>query len=274
MYAAVPFYQKTKAAGMKPIVGVALDVSLAAENPIQNVTVPLVLLATDSSGYSNLCQLTTLRHLGALRPTQETFAEQAGSPATIHGLAAHSDGVIALYPSASRFRAESAKRNFHISARLKDIFSDRLYLEVQHLSSGDGRTVREAERLGRDLGIPRVATNNVHFLKPEEHLHHRAVNAIRTNSLLTTVVSPEITSAEAWFKPVAAMQKLFPDHPELLHNSLEIADHCNLQLQLGKLIFPQFPVPQGDSPFSYLWKLSFAGAQNATARCAPMCSPG
>ncbi len=261
MYAAVPFYQKTKAAGMKPIVGVALDVSLAAENPIQNVTVPLVLLATDSSGYSNLCQLTTLRHLGALRPTQETFAEQAGSPVTIDGLAAHSDGVIALYPSALSFRAESAKRNFHISARLKDIFSDRLYLEVQHLSSGDGRTVREAERLGRDLGIPRVATNNVHFLKPEEHLHHRAVNAIRTNSLLTTVVSPEITSAEAWFKPVAAMQKLFPDHPEWMHNSLEIADHCNLQLQLGKLIFPQFPVPQGESPFSYLWKLSFAGAQ-------------
>ncbi len=261
MYAAVPFYQKAKAAGMKPIVGVTLDVAVAAENPIQNVTVPLVLLATDSSGYSNLCQLTTLRHLGELRATQETFAQDAGRPVTIDELAAHSDGVIALYPSALSFRAQSAKRNSNISARLKDIFTDRLYLEVQHLSSGDGRTLREAERLGRDLSIRLVATNNVHFLKPEEHFYHRAVNAIRTNSLLTTVVSPEITTADAWFKPVAAMQKLFPDHPELLHNSLEIADYCNLQLQLGKLIFPQFPVPQGDSPFSYLWKLSFAGAQ-------------
>src|SRR6202008_1504367 len=81
--------------------------------------------------------------------------------------------------------------------RLKEIFEDRLYIEVQHLSAGDGRVLREAQRLGRELGIPLVATNNVHFLKPEEHLHHRAVNAVRTNSLLTTVTAPEITTSEA-----------------------------------------------------------------------------
>lgn len=143
MYAAVPFYQKAKAAGIKPIVGVTLDVAFAAENPTQNMTVPLVLLATDSSGYSNLCRLTTLRHLGELRPTQETFAQDTGRPVTIDELAAHSDGVIALYPSALSFRAQLAKRDAHISARLKNIFTNRLYLEVQHLSSGDGRTLRE-----------------------------------------------------------------------------------------------------------------------------------
>ena len=57
------------------------------------------------------------------------------------------------------------------------------------------------------------------------------------------------------------MQRLFPDHPELLRATLEIAERCNLELELGKLIFPEFPVPQGESPFSYLWKLSFEGAQ-------------
>ncbi len=262
MYAAVPFYQKAKAAGVKPIVGVALDIALAAEIPRQSVqTVPLVLLAADSSGYSNLCQLTTIRHLGELRPNQKTFAQEAGRPVTIDELAAHSDGVIALYPAFLSFRAESAQRNLNISAPLKDIFTDRLYLEVQHVSPGDGRTLREAERLGRELSIPLVATSNVHFLKPEEHLHPRAVNAIRTTSLLTTVVSPEITTSEAWFKPGAAMQKLFPDHAELLRNTLQIADRCDLELQLGKLIFPHFPVPEGESPFSHLWKLSFEGAQ-------------
>ena len=145
--------------------------------------------------------------------------------------------------------------------QLKDIFTNRLYIEVQHLSAGDGRTLREAQRLGEQLNIPLVATNNVHFLKPEEHLHHRAVNAIRTGGLLTTVVPPEITTAEAWFKPAAEMQRLFPDHPELLRATLEIAERCNLKLELGKLIFPEFPVPKGESPFSYLWKLSFEGAQ-------------
>ena len=111
------------------------------------------------------------------------------------------------------------------------------------------------------MNIPLVATNNVHFLKPEEHLHHRAVNAIRTGSLLTTVAPPEITTGEAWFKPAAEMQRLFPDHPQLLRATLEIAERCNLQLELGKTIFPEFPVPPDESPFSYLWKLSFEGAR-------------
>ncbi|MGB7847605.1 MAG: DNA polymerase III subunit alpha, partial [Candidatus Acidiferrum sp.] len=146
-------------------------------------------------------------------------------------------------------------------APTKGIFDDRLYIEVQHLSPGDGRTLREAERLGREMNIPLVATNNVHFLKPEEYLHHRAVNAIRTGNLLTTVAPQEITTGEAWFKPAAEMQRLFPDHPELLRNTLEIVDRCNLKLELGKLILPEFPVPEGETPSSFLEKLCFEGAR-------------
>jgi DNA polymerase III subunit alpha len=185
--------------------------------------------------------------------------------------------VIALCPASLSFRAESAKRGILLSspqnpnplARLKGIFGDRLYIEVQHLSPGDGRTLREAERLAREMNIPLVATNNVHFLEPKEYLHHRAVNAIRTGSLLTTVASPEITAGEAWFKPAAEMQKLFPDHPELLRNTLEIADRCNLQLELDKLILPEFPVPEGETPSSYLEKLCFEGATKRYPRPRP-----
>jgi len=78
--------------------------------------------------------------------------------------------------------------------------------------------------------------------------------------LLTTVAAPEITTGEAWFKPVTEMQKLFPDHPEWLQATMEIADRCHLQLELGKLIFPEFTVPEGETPDSYLDKLSFDGA--------------
>jgi DNA polymerase III subunit alpha len=278
MYAGVPFYKKAKTAGLKPILGVVLDVECPISTGAKqkwntenrnSSSVPIVLLATDAEGYSNICRLTTLRHLGALRLGQETFAENEGRPVTLEELAAHNAGVIALYPFFLSFRAESAKRgislspthNTHTVVRLKEIFTDRLYIEVHHLSPGDRRMLREAERLGREFNISLVATNNVHFLKPEEHLHHRAVNAVRTNSLLTTVAPPEITTSEAWFKPVEEMQKCFPDHPELLRNTLEIADRCDLQLELNKLILPEFSVPQGESAFSYLWKLSFEGAQ-------------
>jgi DNA polymerase-3 subunit alpha len=327
MYAAVPFYQAARAAGVKPIVGVVLEVGFPQANSVASIprlragkngrlsapfgsaqgrrddnaaNVLMVLLAADAEGYSNLCQLTTLRHLGVLRPGQETFAEEAGRAVTVEELAAHGAGVIALWPAGEIFRGgvvqegraspaptkeEPQVENRHLGhlgkntkapaseggpytgittshlRQLKEFFCDRLYIEVQHLSAGDGRVLREAQRLGRELGIPLVATNNVHFLKPEEHLHHRAVNAIRTGGLLTTVAAPEITTAEAWFKPEAEMQRLFPDHPELLRATLEIADRCNLELELGKTIFPEFPVPEGESAFSYLWKLSFEGAQ-------------
>jgi DNA polymerase III subunit alpha len=324
MYAAVPFYQAARAAGVKPIVGVTLEAEFPQANseaaiprlrvgksgrlsaPFgsaqgkrddSSASVPMVLLAADATGYSNLCQLTTLRHLGVLRPGQETFAEDVGRPITLEELAAHSAGVIALWSAAAILRGGVAQagraspasteeepqvQHRHLGhpgytdsdhatshqspitshlKRLKELFGDRLYIEVQHLSAGDGRVLREAQRLGRELGVPLVATNNVHFLKPEEHLHHRAVNAIRTGGLLTTVAAPEITTGEAWFKPAAEMQRLFPDHPELLRATLEIAKRCNLELELGKLILPEFPVPQGESGFSYLWKLSFEGAQ-------------
>jgi len=327
MYAAVAFYQAARAAKVKSIVGMTLDVELpqtsgeaaipqlrtgkngklsatdnrSGKTPLATRHSPLattVFLATDAEGYSNLCQLTTLRHLGVVRPGQETFAEDAGRPVTLEELAAHSAGVIALWPAAEVLRGEFAQaggikaantkapvslplsgqaeggryidsglptsHQSPITSHLqqwKEIYGDRLYIEVQHLSPGDGRMLREAQRLGRELGIPLVATNSVHFLKPEEHLHHRAVNAIRTGGLLTTVTSPEITTSEAWFKPAAEMQRLFPDHPELLRATLEIADRCNLELELGKTIFPEFPVPEGESAFSYLWKLSFEGAQ-------------
>src|SRR5271167_690456 len=110
MYAAVPFYQAARAAGINPIVGVALEVeteergreipplradkshrpSARDDSMGKAPLATFVLLAADEAGYANLCQLTTLRHLGALRLGQETFAEDDGRPVTLEELATHS----------------------------------------------------------------------------------------------------------------------------------------------------------------------------------------
>ena len=309
LYAAVSFYQAAKKAGINPIVGVVLDVEFyVSSEPFRNCKTktrhstsgPLTLLAADMEGYSNLCQLVTLRHLGTTKLSQNIRSpETDGRPVTLQELAEHNRGVIALAPAnhlqlisfaslsmtnekkraggASPAPTKTTQGDDHCQeqgisstnhespvathfSQLKEIFGARLYIEVQHLSPGDGQTLREAERLGHELGVRLVATNNVHFLQPEEHLHHRTVNAIRTGGLLTTVAPPEITTGKAWFKPAAEMQKLFPDHPELLQATLEIAERGNLQLELGKLIFPEFTVPEGDTPDSHLQKLSLTGA--------------
>ena len=267
LYSAVQFYQAARDKGIKPIIGVTLDANVGDEKEERHIA--LVLLAMDKTGYSNLCRLVTLRHLGTTK-LADNSRDTEDRPVTLQELAQHNAGVIALCPLAFATKrnddrektepfapAEDAMVHF---AALKNIFGDRLYLEVHHLSPGEGRTLREAQRIGRELHIPRVATNPVYFLQPEEHLHHRVVNAIRTGQLLTTVAPPEITSPEAWFKSTAEMYKLFPDYPEFMQATLEIADRCNLELELGNLILPDFPIPAGETFDSYLCKLCVAGA--------------
>src|SRR6266478_1702834 len=178
MYAAVPFYQAARAAGVKPIVGVTLEVersgpsgklaasefrrrrnaapfgSARGKRDDSSVSVPMVLLAADAEGYSNLCQLTTLRHLGVLWPGQETFGGEAGRLATMEELAAHSAGVVAVGRGGEflrggvqggRANSRQATADSHQSLgtshlqRLKGIFGERLYIEVQHLSAGEGQ---------------------------------------------------------------------------------------------------------------------------------------
>ncbi len=289
LYAAVPFYLAAREAGVKPIIGTVLDVetgNLHGEIPRADQVGPrddrekttggketLLLLAANHAGYSNLCRLVTERQL----------RDRAVS---LDALNTHRGGLIALYapssasphtmsqsaqersfgPTKSALRmTEEGSAKASPAARLREIFGDALYLEVRHFSAGDGRPeasgLRAAVAAATELDAPLAATNNVHFIRPEEHLHHRVLNAIRTGSLLTRVAPPEITSAAAWFKSAEEMRRAFPDHPEALAATLEIAERCNLELELGKLIFPEFPVPEGETPFSYLWKLCFEGAR-------------
>ncbi len=274
LYAAVPFYQAAREAGVKPIVGAELEIETRNATLDTRPSIPhsettglsatVVLLAADAAGYSNLCQLVTARQLG----------EQ---PLPLETLAQHSAGLIALCKPEqgearnSKFEtreSRNASGSGHCQrvtgdslATLKDIFGDRLYLALERLRPGDGRAVHETLRLARTMALLSVATNNVHFLRPEEHLQHRVLNAIRTGGLLSTVAPPEITSPEAYFKSAAEMQRAFADCPEALRTTLEIADRVNLELELGKLIFPEFPTPPGETPFSYLRKLCLEGAR-------------
>jgi DNA polymerase-3 subunit alpha len=246
LYAAIPFYQAARDAGIKPILGATLDIEIRnskseirkAKHETRNET--LLLLALDRAGYSNLCRLITCRQLG----------EQ---PAGLEALAAHAQGLAALYaPGAAEPEC---------AASLKDIFGDAFYLEAHHFPASGRSNLRAALALARACARPLVATNDVHFLRPEDEVNHRVLNAIRTGALLTQVEKTEIADAEAWFKPGEEMARAFADYPEALRSTLAIAERANLELELGRTIFPEFPVPEGETAFSWLWKLCFEGAR-------------
>ncbi|MGH9773393.1 MAG: DNA polymerase III subunit alpha [Candidatus Acidiferrales bacterium] len=253
LYAAIPFYQAARERGVKPIVGVVLEIEFrnsqsenpAVENKAQNSARAraLVLLAADRAGYSNLCELVTRRQLDE-------------KPVSLELLNTHGQGLIALHAPEEKNAAETAH-----AAQLKEIFGDALYLEAHHFLSSGRSNLRAALELRRAIGVPLAATNQVHFLRPEEHLHHRVLNAIRTGTLLTQVAAPEIADAEAYFKSEEEMRRAFADYPEALAATTEIAGRADLELELGKTIFPEFPVPEGETPFSYLWQLCFEGAR-------------
>jgi len=250
-YGALPFYQAARAAGIKPILGTLLDV----ENETR-----LLLLAESLAGYSNLCRLVTLRHL-------------EDRPVSLDELAAHRDGLIALYAPATSSAADNCIASLH------DLFPGALYLEAWNfpvaqpllaarLPDKNRGTIacatsnlRPLLRLSRRFSLPFAATNNVHFLRPSDYLHHRVLNAIRTSSLVSQIAPPEIVPPGAWFKSGSEMRQAFADYPEALAATLEIAERTNLELPLGRTIFPEFPVPDGETPFSYLWKLCFEGAR-------------
>ncbi len=262
LYAAVSFYQSAREAGVKPVLGATIEIETVnakkePDEPLPKAGKEILLLAADRRGYSNLCKLVTQYQLGEKPITFELLNERR-------------DGLMALYApdargsAAGRAPAKSngeAGRDLEHSARLKEIFDDAFYLEAHHFPASQRGNLRSALELSRAFNVPIAATNAVHFVRPEEYLHHRVLNAIRTNSLLTKVAPPEIADAEAYFKSAAEMQRAFADHPEALRATLEIAGRIQLELELGKLIFPEFPVPDGESPFSYLWKLCFEGAR-------------
>ncbi len=288
LYAAIPFYQAAREAGIQPILGAVLPVGDG-----EGENFPLLLLAANAEGYANLCRLTTRRQLdehalawslldthrdglialyapdsssAGLKPgtTSATKRGAVARSATILGTSSQSGPCSAAFQGGIATSANEISERDAQSARagrLKEIFGENFYLEAHHFPASGHANLRVAQALGRALGVPLVATNNVHFLAPEEFLHHRVVNAIRAGRLVSRIAPPEIADAEAWFKPAEAMRRAFADFPEALRATIEIAERIQLKLDLGRLILPSFPVPEGETPFSYLWELCFRGAR-------------
>jgi DNA polymerase-3 subunit alpha len=274
LFGAVEFYKKATKAGIKPIIGVEAYIVTKGsrfEKSRQETESGgkrasyhhIVLLAKDETGYRNLLKLTTIAHLEGFyyKPRIDTDA-----------LREHSEGIIALSACAggvvSAHLASGRDDEAYEAARIyKDIFGEDFYIEIQNHGIDREKTVREkAPRLAHDLGLKLICTNDVHYLKHEHALAHNIMLLIPDASSTNT---PDYTqfryqTDQAYFRTTAEMHELFKDYPEALQSTLEVAEKCNLKLELGRNHMPQFPIPEGagaatlDGHFEALTREGFA----------------
>ncbi len=252
MNGAVELYQACKKHDVKPILGceIYLVDDHTARGPGRTERNHLTLLASNDVGYRNLVKLSSAGFLDGL---------QRGKPSVDMGLIErHSEGVIALTGClASRFcqrllqdRDEEARA--HVD-ELRDVFgAENVYFEVQKNGLAEQDKCNEGiVRIARELGGSLVGTGDVHYLRREDYDHHTALLCVQTKS---TIAQPKLTfeTNEFYLRDSGEMVAAFAEWPEAIASTLEIAERCNVELELGKQLIPRFPTPDGSDEREYL----------------------
>ncbi len=216
----------------------------------------LVLLARDYKGWSNLCRIISAAHL-----------EHPGEPpvARLATLAEHGGHLVALSGcrrgeiwsrllAGDKAGARAAASMFH------ELFGRDFFVELQHeLLPDSGSSLRALDLLAHELRLPTVATNDVHYTVKADAGLHDVLAAEAANQPLPNPLGRR--NAELYLKSPAQMRRLFQRYPEAYANAARIAERCNLDLGLGRLLFPAYPLPPGETAFSLLWKRCFKGAE-------------
>jgi DNA polymerase-3 subunit alpha len=260
MNGSVEHYKACKAAGIKPIIGVeAYLVDDRVETPKQPryERNHLTLLAANGAGFRNLVKLSSAGFL-------EGFSRGKAN-VDLELLSAHSEGVIALTGCLqSRFcrrlvedRPDDARA--HIDDLIQAFGSEQIYFEVQRNGVSEQDKANEGIiRIARELGRPLVATADVHYLRREDYDSHAALLCVQTKS---TIEQPKLRfdTNEFYLKSPEEMGDSFSDLPEAVASTLEIAERCEVEMQLGQLLLPRFPTPEGVEPGQMLRELALEG---------------
>ncbi|MFP5277101.1 MAG: DNA polymerase III subunit alpha [Acidobacteriota bacterium] len=252
IYGAVHFFAAAKEKGIKPILGCELYVCKAedhrAETPKDEYN-HLLVLAENEEGYRNLIRIT--------------------SEASLHGfyrkprvskrfLAEHSKGLIATSGCLSGELCEVLMQGNYDKAKAvaleyQDIFGKgNYYLEIQDQGLADERKIQnDLFRLEKELAIPMLVTNDSHYLCGEDSHAHDVMLCVQTGAKVHDAERFRFDSDQFFVKSGDEMARLFPDNPELLARTMEIAERCNFKLHPVDNPFPQFDVPDGHTIDSY-----------------------
>lgn len=261
MFAAIEFYRKVKQAGLHPIVGCEVYVArrdrFGRDPKLDKGPHHLVLLAKNNTGYKNLLRLASLAQLEGFyyRPRVDRELLSRYSEGLI-ALSACGSGEIprALYSD----RVEDARQS---AIWMRDTFGGDFYLELQ---SHEGlpwldKVNEKMVALSRELNIPLVATNDVHYVRVQDAEAQEILLCLQTNTTMTDPNRMKMGDSSYYLRSAEEMAALFPDLPEALENTLLIAGQCDLDLDSKEYHLPPFDVPEGCDAQSYLRSLCEKG---------------
>ncbi len=273
MYGAIELLKLCAKAGIKPIIGNEMYVingSLDDPNPPKKERrYHLVVLAKNAVGYRNLVKLTSLSHLRGMRG-RGIFARACIDKQLLRQ---HSEGLIVAtaclggeIPQAIlRGRPEVARE---VAAWYQEVFGDDFYLEIQDHGGLEDRIVNSGiARIGAELGIELIATNDAHYLSVGDVEAHDALLCVLTGKLISDEKRLRYTGTE-YIKSEAEMLGLFADHlePELIEravaNTARVAEKVDDYDILGRYQMPRFPIPAGHTAVSYLTSVAEQGLRD------------
>ncbi len=261
MYGAIPFYKACKEHGIKPILGMEAYITAGSrhdkqsrkDQPIYHLT----LLAKNETGYRNLMKLTSIGHLEGFyyRPRID-----------LEVLSSHAEGLVCLSGCMSSelsqlLAADKYEEAKALALRYQGLFGGDYYLELQdHGILEQKKIAAGVLRIAEETGIPLAATNDSHYLNPDDAGLQDVLICIGTGKTLDDTDRLKITTNEIYLKSGEEMAALFRHVPEAIANTVKIAESCTLELEFGKHILPAFsPLPEGKPAGAYLRELCEAG---------------
>ncbi len=262
MYGALDFDNTAAKAGIKPILGCEFYINAHEPLTTRDSRVPyhhLVLLATDATGYINLCKLNTIAHL-------EGHYHKPRIDKTV--LAAHAEGLIGLSACLrGEVNSQLVDHNYEAARNSAAEYaailgSGNFYLEMQNHGIPEQLVVVEGMRqLSRDLGIPTVVTNDVHYLLREHAEAHEIMLAIQTGTVMSDPKRMRYHGDNFYFKSRQEMEQLFPDDFDALDRTLEIAERCNFRFKKGVSYYPKFDPTNQSDPKEQLLAIAHEGVR-------------
>lgn len=264
----IEFYKEALSKGVKPIIGIEIYVANRKhtdKDPLKDRSrYHLILLAMNNIGYQNLMRLSTIANLDGFYYM----------PRVDHDLLEkYNEGLIAMSACMGGELGEAIRQNQDkeaeaIASWYKSVFGDRYYLEVQDhghpqnplYSSEQNLVNNKLLKLGKKLDIPIVVTCDAHYLRHEDQEAHEVLLCVGTASYLTDTNRMTLKDYPLHVEePEAIIKRWGKSNPEVITNTLKVAERCNVNIELGKILIPKFSVPKGETEKSYLDKLVFQG---------------